>query len=395
MSYAPYLCPEDFPGFIGTGQASDYPAISAALAAAVKGQAVRFTGTYATDTPIVPGATPIESGGAATIVPIGGCPTAFELGGPGFIEHSLPRLLGFPGNALVLSGPGIRARTLSIQGLNAGGGVAWAPGCEDCTVDVQFFANLLSCLSVSSPSGVAIQGNLLRANFASACKYGLFYDGSENCDSNEFEMESWDSTAPGGVLIPGAVIFLNSQAAENPQMLSTWKLRVRSWIGGLAPGSAKICAGPRQFCELEVGLLVSSDWAAIGPSGGGGNSYRAACKTGFNSGFVANWQVQPNHRAAFGGPTYMNTVRCNGKCAPVPAGTLVTHYVYTPLADGGSFGFRVMPLVNPGFQLVSIADNSLVNANEAAITWRAMNAISTKAPAEYDEFDFQFTAGVA
>jgi hypothetical protein len=390
VSFHPYVCPEDQPGFVGNGVGDDYPAIAAAIAAAKGGQALRFSGTCATSEPINPGSVPIECSGSATVAPVGACPAAFNLT-VDCMKHRLPRLLGFPANSLVVSCSENDIEVQSIQGLNVGTGVVLSPNARTNRIYSQLIANLASVLSVSSPGTLAtalpIQGNIVKVNFGSACVNGLLFDGSANCDSNTLEFNTWDSTWAGASL-PGATIF--SSAAKFVQPLSNWRLRITDWIGGLAPGNGWIAKGPFQFCTFRPGGLVTTDWGAIAITYGGGNTFEAGCQSGFAQSFPGNWQAQSNSRTAFGNPQYMNTRRCNGRVqSTIPSGGSLTTYVYTPFCDGNSFGSKAVPVVNPGFILEQVLDNSANVPNEIQLVWRALASISPGS-----EFDFQFTAGL-
>ena len=391
----PYVYPEDF-GAVADGKTDDWAAIHNAIIAAAGNQSVRFSGSYGIGQAITVGpGTSIAAGAGASLNAVGPAPSAFKfISGDRF--HRLPSLSGFAGSAIIVAAGVLNLKCHKVA--SCGAAVELQGGAINNSIDIHWTAATGSVLKVSNPTasaGSVIQGNTVTGNFAVGCVKGLDYDGSANCDSNTFRLGSWDSSAQDSTgkwnPIPGAIIWGNTGAGPSA-LCSTWDLSVTNWIGGLAAApSGYIAKGGFQFCRFGVGNFATfpGNWDAIAITTGGGNQFVASSSTGYANSFVANWRVQSNDRAACGPAAYQNTRRFNGKTAFHAAGTLFQTFAYTPFYDGNSFGFRVQPVVNPGFALVSIVDNSASVKGEVIITWKATNDIPL-----YSEFDFQLTAGV-
>lgn len=406
----PWIYPEDMsPAAVGDGVTDDWNAIQEAVNACAPWQEVYFSKTYGCSAPIVVDSKGIQASSFAQINAVGAAAA------PGAILDCfvfppqfgnrrviLPKISGFGGNSINLDAGVMDIYCHQID--KFGVGLRLGPGAQDCKVHVHWFTNGTSCVQVTDPTfgsnGTVMQGTVITCMFATTCKYGLDFDGSSACDSNSLTFAAWDSNN-----VDGAVLWYNRGTAPSPQPCSNWRLRVTDWIGGFTfanpppagTTNGLIAKGSFQFCEFENGIFDTdpANWGAFAITLGGGNTFKTASATGFEAAFAANWQAAANSRAAFGAAWYMNTRLCKGKCAPIAAGALVTYYAYTPFLDGNSFGFRAQPVVNPGFELVSIADNSAVNPNEVAITWRALNEISPLSyKGIYDEFDWQMTCGI-
>lgn len=395
MTPGPWVYPEDMsPAAVGDGVTDDWNAIQAAIGACAPWQDVYFSKNYAISQPVQANGRAFRCSSLAALTAIAGCTTGVIFSGSGNIKGECPRLIGFTAASMDFS---VGVCHITCHQISAGAGILLRGGSIDNKIEVHWFSGCSSCLIVTNPPVAGqtpvVQGNIVTCTFAVGTTIGLNFDGSANCDSNSLLIAAWDSTNN-----PGSTIWLNAGTAVNPQPCSTWRLKVTDWIGGIPAGAGSYLAnGAFQFCEFESGLLntTSNDWGKFNIKGGGGNTFRTASATGFEGAFAANWQAAPNSRAGFGAAWYTNTRLCKGKCVHLAASELVTYYVYSPFLDGNSFGFRAQPVVNPGLELVSIVDNSSVNPNEVAITWRAVNEISPGyLSGFYQEFDFQFTAGI-
>jgi hypothetical protein len=391
MSIEPFIFPEDWGALANGGD--DWNALQSAINAAAPWQEVYFSQKYGCSQPLTVVGKGIRSSGSATITAVG---AAAAVGGsvdcfvfpPQFGHRKLvqPQITAFTGNSINNSAGVMDIECHHIS--NFGTGVLLGGGAIDCKISVHWFTTGTSCLKVSNATAsTPIQGNTVSSLFATTCKYGLNYDGSPACDSNSLTFAAWDCN-----LIPGSAAFYNSSGSP----LSNWRLLVTDWCGGFpaSPAQAWVANGAFQFCTFECSNVATwpDKWSLFNITVGGGNTFKAACATGFAGSFVANWQIQPNNRTGFGvagGAVYMNTRLCQGKTANIAAGATMTTYVYSPFTDGNSFSYRITPTVNPGFVLFALKDNSATTPNELAVTWLAMKAI----PA-YSEFDFQFTAGL-
>lgn len=384
----PYVFPEDF-GAVGDGHTDDTGACQAALSACPASMAVMFSMNYAISSQLVPGNTSITAQPGSSLIGVGGCAKAFAPFVAGNKRYTLPSMIGFLQAPLVLAAGVMKIKVHEIQ--NCGGAVELQGNAINNTIDVQWIAGCGSCLKVSNPvagpsTGPVIQGNVMSVNFAVSCLKGLTFDGSYNCDSNALIFGSWDSNS-----IKGACVFENTFSGGH-EMLSTWRLWVTEWLGGLlAAPDGMIANGPMQFCRFKTANFATfaQNWDAIAVQPGGGNTFEASSAAGYASSFQANWMDASNKRATFGAAAYQNTRLCAGAFGPHTGGDLVKTYVYTPFTDGNSFSYRAQPVVNPGLVLHSITDNSATVKGEVCITWRVMQGWVGIAP-----FSFQFTSGV-